>query len=74
MFFAPQRLQDSAQSFNPGKHPRKTARPERARDQVVQMPPIATEKGRGYLLGRDIISQWLKSCAPAQNGAIAAPR
>jgi hypothetical protein len=25
-----------------------------------QMRPIATEKGRGYLLGKDTISQWLK--------------
>jgi hypothetical protein len=32
--FAPEGLEDSAQGFNPGKHPRKAFRPERARDQV----------------------------------------
>jgi hypothetical protein len=37
MFFAPEGLEDSAQGFNPGS-------PERARDQVGQMRPIATEK------------------------------
>jgi hypothetical protein len=46
MFFAPEGLQDSAQGFNPGKYPKKAVRPERARDQVGQMPPIATEKFR----------------------------
>ena len=44
MFFAPEGLQDSAQGFNPGKHPRKAFRPERARDQVGQMPSVASEK------------------------------
>jgi hypothetical protein len=32
MFFAPQGRQDSAQGFNPGKHPRKARGPERAGD------------------------------------------
>jgi hypothetical protein len=47
MFFALEGRQDSAQGFNPGKHPRKAFRPERARDQVGQMRPIATEKEEG---------------------------
>jgi hypothetical protein len=47
MFLAPQGLQDSAQGFNPGKHPKKAVRPERARDYVGQMRPIATEKEEG---------------------------
>jgi hypothetical protein len=37
----------SAQGFNPGKHPRKAFRPERARDHVGRMRPIATEKEEG---------------------------
>jgi hypothetical protein len=47
MFFAPQGLRDSAQGFNPGKHPREAFRPERARDYVGQTRPIATEKEEG---------------------------
>ena len=47
MFFAPEGLQDSAQGFNPGKHPSKAVRPERARDHVGQMRPIAIEKEEG---------------------------
>ena len=44
MFFAPQgRQEDSAQGFNPGKTSKKAVRPERARDQVGQRRPIATE-------------------------------
>ena len=52
MFFAPEGLEDSALGFNPGKHPRKAVRPERARDHVGQMPPIATEKEKGSCSSR----------------------
>jgi hypothetical protein len=46
MFFAPpEGLQDSAQGFNPGS-------PERARDQVGQMHPIATRRKRVFVRQR----------------------
>jgi hypothetical protein len=54
MVFAPQGLQDSAQGFNPGKHPKKRFA-LRGREITWADASDCYRKGRGYLLGRDTI-------------------